>query len=188
MSAQPSAGHKPVPGKLHKRVVRNPSLWSHQNYGRHRNMKALAINNGKDRTAYTFIEGSKEQGYLACSDFLTGNITEEIKGLCKHFRPEEIILQLPPTGLDKRTQKAIQEGFGRNMAAAFSLKRHPVIKSLTRTRASFGCYRREDARKFFGRTLNCDHLRGLPRRQQMQVINTVTLAYGSAKAAELNLS
>src|SRR5271157_2092531 len=105
-------------------------------------------------------------------------ITEK-KELCKQFRPEEIILQLPPTGLDKNTQKAIQEGFGRNVAAAFSLKRHPVIKSLTKTRASFGCYRREDARKLFEPTLNSDHLHGLPRRQQMQLINTVTLAIDS---------
>ncbi len=98
-------------------------------------MKVLAINNGKDRTAYTFIEGSNEEGYLAYSDFLTGNITVGIKVLCGHFRPEKIVLQLPPTGLDRRTQKAIQEGFGRNVAAAFSLNRHPVIKNLIRTSA-----------------------------------------------------
>ena len=151
---------------------------------RNRKMKVLAINNGRDRTAYTFIEGNKEEGYLAWPGFLTGNITVGIKALCKRFGPEEIILQLPPTGLDKRTQRAIQEGFGRNMAAAFSLRRHPVIKNLSRTRAAFGCYRREDVRKFFGHTLKCDHLRRLPRRQQMQLINTVTLAYDSAKAAE----
>ena len=106
-------------------------------------MEALSLNNGRDKTAYTFIEGNKEEGYLGCSDFLTGNITQEIKELCERFDPEEVILQLPPTGLDKRTQKAIQEGFGRNMAAAFSLGRYPVMKSLIRTRNAFGCYRRE---------------------------------------------
>jgi len=147
-------------------------------------MKVLVINNGRDRTAYTFIEGSKREGYLGCSDFLSGNITEEIKELCKQFRPEEIILQLPPTGLDRRTQKAIQEGFGRNVAAAFSLNRHPVIKNLIRTRASLGCCRREQAREAFEPALDSDHLSRFSRRQQMQLINTVTLAYDSAKAAE----
>jgi hypothetical protein len=152
-------------------------------------MKALVINNGRDKTAYTFIEGSKEEGYLARTDFLTGNITEGIKELCARFRPEEIVLQLPPTGLDRRTQKAIQEAFGRNVAAAFSLKRHPVIKNLMKTRASFGCHSREHAREFFGNTLKCGHhLRGLPRRQQMQVLNTVTLAYDSISAAEHDMS
>jgi hypothetical protein len=151
-------------------------------------MKALSINNGRDKTAYTFIEGNKVEGYLGCSDFLTGNITEEIKELCQRFDPEEVILQLPPTGLDKRTQKAIQEGFGRNIAAAFSLKRHPVIKNLTRTRASFGCCRREQARDAFEPTLNSNHLSRFSRREQMQLINTVTLAYDSAEAAELDIS
>ena len=151
-------------------------------------MKALSINNGRDKTAYTFIEGNKEEGYLGCSDFLTGNITEEIQELCKRLRPEEIILQLPPTGLDKRTQKAIQEGFGRNMAAAFHLKRHPVIKNLIRTRASFGCCRREQTREAFEPALNRDHLSRFSRRQQMQLINTVTLAYDSAEASELDMT
>src|SRR5271157_17130 len=154
---------------------------------RNRKMKVLAINNGRDRTAYTFIEGNKE-GYFASSDFLTGNINEEIKELCKRLCPEEIILQLPPTGLDKRTQKAIQEGFGRNVAAAFSLNRHPVIKNLIRTRASLGCCRREQAREAFEPALNRDHLRRFSRRQQMQLINTVTRAYESAEAAELGMS
>ena len=104
-------------------------------------MIVLAINNGRDRPAYTLVKGSKEEGYMVCCDFLSGNIIEGIKALCKHFRPEEIILQLPPTGLDVRTQRAIQEGFGRNMAATFNLGRHPVIKNLTRTRKAFGCSR-----------------------------------------------
>jgi hypothetical protein len=153
-----------------------------------KNMKTLAINNGRDKTAYTFIEGSEEKGYFASSDFLTENITEGIKELCNRLRPEEIILQLPPSGLDRRTQKAIQEGFGRNVAAAFSLNRHPVIKNLMRTRASFGCCRREQAREAFEPTLNCDHRRRLTRREQMQLINTVTLAYDSAEASELDMS
>ena len=80
--------------------------------GETKKMKALAINNGKDRTAYTFIEGSKEQGYLACSDFLTGNITEEIKELCKRFRPEEIILQLPPRDWTKEPRKQFKKDSG----------------------------------------------------------------------------
>jgi hypothetical protein len=151
-------------------------------------MKVLAINNGKDRTAYTFMEGNKQEGYLACSDFLKGNITEEIKGLCRRFQPEQILLQLPPTGLDARTQKAIQEGFGRNVAVAFSLGRYPIMKNLLRTRAAFGCYRREDARELFGRTLKCDCLGTLNPRHQMQLLNTVTLAYDSVKAAEREMS
>jgi hypothetical protein len=150
-------------------------------------MRVLAINNGRDKTAYTFVEGNKQEGCLACADFLSGNITEEIKQLCRRFSPEEIVLQLPPTGLDQKTQKAIQEGFGRNIAAAFSLGRYPVIKSLIRTRNAFGCYRREEAREFFGRTFKCDCLRRLPRRHQMQLINTVTLAYDSVKAAEQHI-
>jgi hypothetical protein len=120
-----------------------------QNYWRKNKMKVLAINNGRDRTAYTFIEGDKAEGYLACSDFLKGNITEEIKDLCRRFDPEVIILQLPPTGLDEHTRKAIQEGFGRNVATAFSLGRNPVVKNLMGTRAVFGCFRREEAREFF---------------------------------------
>ncbi|MGO9569726.1 MAG: hypothetical protein ACLP5H_19515 [Desulfomonilaceae bacterium] len=151
-------------------------------------MKVLAINNGRDRTAFTFIEGSKDKGYFASSNFLTGNIDEGIKELCKSLRPEEIILQLPPTGLDKRTQKAIQEGFGRNVATAFGLNRHPVIKNLMKRRSSFGCYRREEAREAFEPTLNCDQLSRFSRREQMQLINTVTLAYDSAETAELDMS
>lgn len=151
-------------------------------------MKVLAFNNGRDTTAYTFIEGDKESGYLACADFLKGNITEEIKDLCSRFEPQEIILQLPPTGLDKRTQKAIQEGFGRNVATAFNLGRKPEVKNLIRARAVFGCYRREDVRELFGRALGCDHLRMLNRRHQMQLLNTVTLAYDSVKAAEREMS
>jgi hypothetical protein len=177
-----------VPGKLCKRVARNPSLWSHQNCWRTTKMKTLAINNGKERTAYTFIEGTKETGYSVCSDFLTGNITVGIKGLCNRLHPEEIILQLPPTGLDKRTQKAIQQGFGRNIAAAFSLKRHPVIRNLMRARATYGCCRREDARKLFGRRLKRNQLRNLNRRQQIQLINTLTLAWDSVSAAESAMS
>ncbi len=129
-------------------------------------MKVLAINNGRDKTAYTFIGGSREKGYFASSDFLTGNIDEEIKELCNRIHPEEIILQLPPTGLDKKTQKAIQEGFGRNVATAFSLNRHPVIKNLMKTRASFGCYRREEAREAF-------ETRFKPRSSQ-QILQTAT--------------
>jgi hypothetical protein len=159
-----------------------------QNYWRTIEMKVLAINNGKDRTAFTFVEGSRSEGYLTCSDLLTGNITEEIKELCRLFSPEEIILQLPPTGLDKKTQKAIQEGFGRNVAVAFSIGRYPVMKNLIKARASFGCCRREEARNLFGRTIRCDHLHRLPRRQQMQVINTQTLAYDSVMDAEHNIS
>jgi hypothetical protein len=155
---------------------------------RNRKMKVLAINNGRDRTAYTFIEGNKDKGYFASSDFLTGNITVGIKVLCGHFRPEKIVLQLPPTGLDRRTQKAIQEGFGRNVAAAFSLNRHPVIKNLIRTRASLGCCRREQAREAFEPALNRDHLSRFSRRQQMQLINTVTLAYDSSEASELDMT
>jgi hypothetical protein len=147
-------------------------------------MKVLAINNGRDMAAYTFIEGDKGSGYFGCSDFLKGNITAEIKDLYRHFEPEQIILQLPPTGLDARTRKAIQEGFGRNVAAAFSLKRYPIMKDLLRTRAAFRCYRRKDVRQLFGRTLGCDCHRNLPRRQLMQLLNTVTLAYDSVKAAE----
>jgi hypothetical protein len=126
-------------------------------------MKVLAINNGREMTAYTFIEGDKGSGYQACADFLKGNITEEIKDLCRRFGPEEIVLQLPPTGLDERTQKAIKEGFGRNVAAAYSLGRYPIMKDLLRTRAEFGCYRREDVREFFGRAACCDCLRILNR-------------------------
>jgi hypothetical protein len=151
-------------------------------------MKVLAINNGKDHTAYTFIEGDQAAGYLACSDFLKGNITQGIKDLCRRFQPEQIILQLPPTGLDARTQKAVQEGFRRNVETAFSLGRKLVVKHLMGTRAVFGCYRREDARQFFGHALRCDCLRTLNRRRQMQLINTVTLAYDSVKAAELGMS
>jgi hypothetical protein len=147
-------------------------------------MKVLAINNGRDMTAYTFIEGDKGSGYVACSDFLKGNITAGIKDLCRRFQPEQIILQLPPTGLDERTRKAIQEGFGRNVAAAFSVKRYPLMKNLLRTRAAFGLYRRSDARDFFGSTLGCGCHRTLPQRRQMQLINTLTLAYDTVKAAE----
>jgi hypothetical protein len=151
-------------------------------------MSVLAINNGRDRTAYTYVERIEKGGYFGFSNFFGGNIAEEIKELCRRFEPEEIILQLPPTGLDKKTQKAIQEGFGRNMATAFSLGRYPVIKNLIRTRAAFGCSKREEARKVFGRKLNADYLRRLPRRDQMQLINTVTLAYDSVEAAEPHLS
>jgi hypothetical protein len=147
-------------------------------------MKVLAINNGKDITAFTFIEGNKQEGYVACSDFLKGNITKGIKDLCRHFEPEQIVLQLPPTGLDEHTRKAIQTGFGRNVATAFSLGRNPVVKNLMGTRAVFGCFRREEARAFFGSTLSCDCLRTLNRRQQMQLLNTVTLAYYTVKSAE----
>jgi hypothetical protein len=151
-------------------------------------MSVLSINNGRDRTAYTYVERSENGGYFGLSNFLDGNITEEIKELCRRFEPEQIILQLPPTGLDKKTQKAIQEGFGRNMATAFGLGRYPVIKNLIRTRAAFGCSKREEARKVFGRKLNADYLRRLPRRDQMQLINTVTLAYDSVEAAEQHIS
>lgn len=151
-------------------------------------MKVLAINNGRDHTAYTFIEGEKGSGYLACSDFLKGNVTEGIKDLCRRYEPEQIVLQLPPTGLDERTRKAIQEGFGRNVAVAFSLRRSPIMKNLLRSRAIFGCYRREDARQFFGGGFRCDCLRRLNRRDQMQLINTLTLAYDSVKAAERAMS
>jgi hypothetical protein len=147
-------------------------------------MKVLAFNNGKDMTAFTFIEGSNGSGYLACSDFLKGNITAGIKDLCRHFEPEQIILQLPPTGLDARTQKSIQEGFGRNVAAAFNLGRYPIMKDLLSTRSAFGCYRREEAREFFGSALRCDCHRNLPQRLQMQLLNTLTLAYDSVKAVE----
>jgi hypothetical protein len=147
-------------------------------------MKVLAINNGKDKTAYTFIEGDKTTGYLACSDFLRGNITEGIKELCWRFDPEEIVLQLPPTGLDARTQRSIQQRFGRNMAATLNLHRSPVAKNLMKARAAFGCYKREHARELFGYTFKCDCHRNLNRRQQMQLINTITLAYDSVKAAE----
>lgn len=151
-------------------------------------MKVLAINNGRDNTAYTFIEGDRGSGYLAYSDFLKGNITEGIKNLCKQYQPEEIVLQLPPTGLDVRTQRAIQEGFGRNIATAYSLGRYPIIKNLLRTRAAFGCYRREDVWELFGHTLKSDCCRNMNQRQQMQLINTITLAYDSVKAEELNIA
>jgi hypothetical protein len=151
-------------------------------------MKVLAINNGKDITAYTFIKRDRGSGYLACSDFLKGNTTEGIKDLCRQFQPEQIVLQLPPTGLDECTQRAIQEGFGRNIAAAYSLGRHPIMKNLLRTRAAFGCYRREDVRKRFEQTLKFDCHRNINRRQHMQLINTILLAYDSLKAAELNIT
>ncbi len=48
-------------------------------------MKVLAINNGRDRTAYTFMEGEKGSGYLACSDFLKGNITKGNQGPMQAF-------------------------------------------------------------------------------------------------------
>jgi len=147
-------------------------------------MKVLAINNGRDHTAYTFMERNRGRGYSTCSDFLDGDITKGIKDLCRRFQPDEIVLQLPPTGLDARTQKAIQAGFGRNVATAFSLRRNTVMKDLLRTRAAFGWYTREDVREVIGRTLACDHLRALNRRHQMQLLNTVTLAYDSVKAAE----
>jgi hypothetical protein len=169
-------------------VTRKLVTSKNQNYWRTKNMKVLAINNGRDRTAFTFIEETEDKIYTICTDFLCGNITEEIKELCRRFEPEEIILQLPPTGLDQKTQRAIQEGFGRNIAAAFSLGRYPVLKSLIRTRSTLGCYRREQARDFFGSFVECDHLRKLPRRQQMQAINTLTLAYESVKTGERRIS
>ena len=147
-------------------------------------MKVLAINNGRDHAAYTFIEGEKGSRYVAYSAFLKGNIMEEIKELCRHYQPDEIVLQLPPTGLDERTRKAIQEGFGRNVAAAFSLGRYPIMKDLLRARAAHGCYSREEAREFFCRGIVEDGLPGLTRRQQMQLHNTTTLAYDTVKAAE----
>ncbi len=147
-------------------------------------MKVLAINNGRDRTACAFIEYSKEGGYRARLDLLTGNITEEIKDLCRTYDPDEVILQLPPTGLDKTTQKAIQEGFCRNVAAAFNIKRIPLIKDLLKARASLGCYRREQVRQFFSHVLSWDHLRRLNRRQQSQIASTLALAFDAVKAAE----
>lgn len=98
-------------------------------------MKVLAINNGKDKTAYTLIEGTKGR-YLTYSDFLKGNITEEIKELCRRFQPDEIVLQLPPTGLHNNTRRAIQEGFGRNVAATFSLRRSHDSEELTQDKSS----------------------------------------------------
>ncbi len=35
-------------------------------------MKVLVINNGKDVTAYTFVEGSKWEGYSGLFGFLEG--------------------------------------------------------------------------------------------------------------------
>lgn len=147
-------------------------------------MKVLAINNGRDHTAYTLIEGDKRNGYTASSSFLKGNITQ-IKDLCWHLQPDRIVLQLPPTGLDNRTQHAVRAGFGRNvLAAGSSIGQFPIIKNLLSTRSALGCYSREDVRELFGYTLECDHLQGLNRRQQMQILNTVTLAYEEIKAAE----
>jgi hypothetical protein len=133
--------------------------------------------------AYSFLEGNNKQVDFGCSGFLKGNITEAIKRLCRELRPEKIILQLPPTGLDSKTQSSIQEGFGRNTAVALNLYGPPVVKNLVRARAAFGCRRREEARQFFGRIMGHDDLSKFTKREQMQLINTITLAFDTVKAS-----
>ena len=152
--------------------------------GEVKEMKVLAINNGRDRTACIVMETVKGTKFRVASGFLSGNIAENIKALCKDYSPDKVVLQLPPTGLDKKTQKAIQEGFGRNVAAAFNLNRYPVIKNLIRTRASLGCYTREQARQFCEDVLSWDHVKRLSRRHQMQLINTLMLARDSVEAVD----
>jgi hypothetical protein len=150
-------------------------------------MKVLAINNGRDRTAYTWIVGGKNDKWHSESGFLTGNIVQRIKEFCERFEPDEVVLQLPPTGLDKKTQTSIQAGFRRNIAAVSSLKIRPVIKDVLRVRASLGCYQREQARKDFWDPW-WDYARTASPREQIQMANTHALAYDSVKAAEADMS
>jgi hypothetical protein len=145
-------------------------------------MKVLAINNGRDRTAYTWIVRIKNQ-WNSDSGFFTGNIAERIRDFCKRYEPDQVILQLPPTGLDKKTQRAIQEGFRRNIAAISSFKIRPVIRDVMKVRRALGCYQREQARKDFWNPW-WDYARTASPREQMQMANTYALAYDSVKAAE----
>jgi hypothetical protein len=150
-------------------------------------MKVLAINNGKDSTAYTWITSTRKDQWHSDSGFFTGNIAQRIKEFCERFGPDQVIIQLPSTGLDKATRKAIQEGFGRNIAAVASLNIRPVIKDVMKVRAALGCCQREQARKDFWDPW-WDYARAPNRREQMQMINTCALAYYSVKAAEADMS
>jgi hypothetical protein len=149
-------------------------------------MKALAINNGKERTAYTWITSIKEDQWYSDSGFFTGNIARRIKEFCERFEPDQVILQLPPTGLDKTSQTVIQEGFVRNIAAVASLNIRPVIKDVMKVRAALGCCQREQARKDFWDPW-WDYAKRPNRRDQMQMINTYALAYDSVKAIEADM-
>jgi hypothetical protein len=42
-------------------------------------MSVLAINNGRDKTAYTYVQRAKNGGYIGFSNFFDGDIAEGIK-------------------------------------------------------------------------------------------------------------